>query len=186
MWRPRHRIGTPWILFLSDVYLSTYFASPSLWAGLWAGLTCKLRSACFWASAKWRPNLSPFHPHICGDICCFCHLIPFNFLGKMVPQCCFGNIPAPTFHFCGINSNSSSRAGSNWFKPGRGEGDFGGGTRAGSAFGIKSKEGKTCEVLRREGWIHPGFWVIIWALDKVGPGFGIFCPCTISHDAYCC
>lgn len=85
-------------------------------------LTCQVRSARFGASAKWRVNPSQ---HICGGTCCLSPH-PFNFLGETVPQLSFGNIFAPTFHFCGINSNSSCRVGSNWFKLGRGEGNAAG------------------------------------------------------------
>jgi len=139
---------------ISDIYLSTYFACPGLQAS---------EQGCGPASPA-NLGLLISEPVLTGEPIYLYSTLTYvetsvvfvtSFLSillvKWYPNGSFGNIPAPTFHFCGINSNSSSRVGSNWFKPGRGEDDVVEGTHAGSAFGIKSKEGNTCKVPRREG-----------------------------------
>ena len=104
----------------------------------------------------------------CTHICCFCHLILSIFLVKQYSNFPLGNTLASTFNVCGINSNSSSRMGSNWCKPGRGEGDVAGRHPFEPEFGIKSKESNTCKVPGPKGWSKLGLCAIFWALDKSG------------------
>lgn len=106
--------------------------------------------------------LSPHRLHPtppCTDICCFCHLILSIFLVKQYSNFPLGSILASTFNVCGIDSNSSSRMGSNGCKPGRGEGDVAGRCPFEPEFGI------TCKVLGPKGWRKLGLCAIYWALD---------------------
>ena len=128
------------------------------------------RKPGFWASANWRTRLSQRHPHMCtDDICCFFHLTLPIFLVKQYSMSPLGNIPVCIFNVCGMNSNSSSRMGSNWCKLGRGEADVAGRFPFEPDFGITSKEGRTCSVLGPKGWRKLGSCLIFWALDKSGP-----------------
>lgn len=124
--------------------------------------------------------LSQAYHHMCTDICCLYHLIFSISLVKGHPNFPLENILVPTFNFCGINSNSGSRLGSDWFKPGRGKGD--GCCWEVSMWGpnLELKEEGTCKARRQEGLCVTQ--CELWT--KAEPALSISFLFTISH-AHC-